>query len=118
MLFRSAAFGLLAAGAIIAAIGFVGTALGRDGFWDLGFLGILTALFGTLLFAIVTYQTAALSRGAALLLAAGAVIPFVGMVTSQAILIVPALICFLLGWFILGIQAIRLDRPATDASPA
>jgi len=113
-----AAFGLLAAGAIIAAIGFVGTALGRDGFWDLGFIGILTAMFGTLLFAIVTYQTAALSRGAAVLLAAGAVIPFVAMVTSQPLLIVPALICFLLGWFLLGIQAIRLDRPATDASPA
>jgi len=113
-----AAFGLLAAGAIIAAIGFVGTALGRDGFWDLGFIGILTAMFGTLLFAIVTYQTAALSRGAAVLLAAGAVIPFVAMVTSQPLLIVPALICFLLGWFLLGIQAIRLDRPARDASPA
>lgn len=113
-----AAFGLLAAGTIISAIGVVGTLLGRDGFWDLGFLGILTALFGTLLFAIVTYQTAAVSRGAALLLAAGAVIPFAGMVTSQSILVVPALICFLLGWFLLGVQAIRLDRPATDASPA
>ena len=77
-----AAFGLLAAGTIIAAIGFVGTALGRDGFWDLGFLGVLTALFGTLLFAVVTYQTAALSRAAALLLAAGAVIPFVSVPLS------------------------------------
>ena len=113
-----AAFGVLTAGTIIAAIGFISAWLGRDGFWDLGFLGFLIALFGTLLFAIVTYQTAALSRGAALLLAAGAVIPFVGMVTSQSILIVPALICFLLGWFLLGVQAIRLDRPATDASPA
>ena len=113
-----AAFGLLAVGMIIAVVGVVGTALGRDGFWDLGFLGILTALFGTLLFAIVTYQTAALSRAAALLLAAGAVIPFVGMVTSQPIFIVPALICFLLGWFLLGVQAIRLDRPASDPRPA
>jgi len=114
-----AAFALLAIGTIVAMVAFVGAAvLGGDGYWNLGMLGLLTAIFGTLLFAIVTYQTAALSRGAALLLAAGAVIPFVGMVTSQAILIVPALICFLLGWFILGIQAIRLDRPATDASPA
>ncbi len=113
-----AAFGLLAAGTIIAAIGVVGTLIGRDGFWDLGFLGFLTAIFGTLLFAIVTYKTAALSRGAAVLLAAGAVIPFVGAVTSQPLFIVPALICFLLGWFLLGVQAIRLDRPATDSSPA
>ena len=62
----------------------------------------------------MTYQTAALSRGAALLLAVGAVIPFVAMVTSQPLFVVPALICFLLGWFLLGVQAIRLDRPATD----
>jgi hypothetical protein len=112
------AFALLGFGTIVALVGVVGTALGRDGFWDLGFLGLLTTLFGTLLFAIVTYQTAALSRGAAILLAAGAVIPFVGMITSQAILVVPALVCFLLGWFLLGVQAIRLDRPATDANPA
>jgi hypothetical protein len=25
---------------------------------------------------------------------------------------------FVLGWFILGIQAIRLDQPATEARPA
>jgi hypothetical protein len=114
-----AAFALLAIGTIVAMVAFVGAAaLGGDGYWNLGMLGLLTALSGTLLFAIVTYQTAAFSRGAALLLAAGAVIPFLGMVTSQAILIVPALVCFLLGWFVLGIQAIRLDRPVTDASPA
>ena len=113
-----AAFALLAIGTIVAMVAFVGAAaLGGDGYWNLGMLGLLTALFGTLLFAIVTYQTAALSRGAALLLAAGAVIPFVGMVTSQAILVVPALICFLLGWLLLGVQAIRLDRPATNVSP-
>jgi hypothetical protein len=114
-----AAFALLATGTIVALVAFVGAAtLGGEGYWNLGMLGLLTALFGTLLFATVTYQTAALSRGAALLLAAGAVIPFVGMVTSQAVFIVPALVCFLLGWFVLGVQAIRLDRPATDASPA
>ena len=112
-----AAFGFFALGMVVAAVGFVGALLGRDGFWDAGALGVVIALVGTLLFAILTYQTATLSRGAALLLAAGAVIPFVGMVTSY-MLIVPALICFLLGWFLLGVQAIRLDRPATDASPA
>jgi hypothetical protein len=114
-----AAFVLLAIGTIVAMVAFVGAAtLGGDGYWNLGTLGLLTAIFGTLLFAIVTYQTAALSRGAALLLAAGAVLPFVGMVSSLTILVVPALLCFLLGWFLLGIQAIRLDRPATDPRPA
>jgi hypothetical protein len=113
-----AAFATLGIGMIVAVVGFVGTSLGRDGFWDLGFLGVLTVLFGTLLFAIVTYQTAALSRRAALLLAAGAVLPFVAMISGQPLVIAAALVCFLLGWFLLGVQAIRLDRPATDPRPA
>ena len=112
-----AAFALFGIGMIIAAIGFVGAWLGRDGFWDFGALGVVIALVGTLFFAILTYQTATLSRGAALLLAAGAVLPFVAMISSQPIVVVAALVCFLLGWFLLGIQAIRVDRPATDASP-
>jgi hypothetical protein len=40
------------------------------------------------------------------------------MLFQQPLFIVAALICFLLGWFLLGVQAIRLDRPATDANPA
>lgn len=114
-----AAFALLAIGTIVAMVAFVGAALlGGEGYWNLGTLGLLTALFGTLLFAIVTYQTAALSRGAALLLAAGSVLPFVAMVSSQYWFVIAALICFLLGWFLLGVQAIRLDRPARDPRPA
>ena len=113
-----AAFGLLMVGTIMAVIGFVVAALGQDGFWYLGAFGVLAMLIGTLLFAIVTYQTAALSRGAALLLAAGSVLPFAAMATSLTIFTVAAIVCFLLGWFLLGVQAIRLDRPATDVSPA
>jgi hypothetical protein len=110
-------FGFFGIGLIVAAIGFIGAWLGRDGLWNLGAVGTLIALVGTLFFAIVTYQTAALSRGAALLLAAGAVLPFVAMVSSLMIFVVAAIACFLLGWFLLGIQAIRLDRPATDPRP-
>jgi hypothetical protein len=113
-----AAFGLFGVGMVIAFVGFVGAWLGRDGFWDFGTLGVIVALVGTLFFAILTYQTRALSRGAALLLAAGSVLPFAAMVSGQMILVAAALFCFLLGWFVLGIQAIRLDRPASDPSPA
>jgi hypothetical protein len=113
-----AAFGLLTVGTIVAAGGFVGAWLGRDGFWDLGALGVITALVGSTLFAIATYRTAALSRGAAVLLGVGSVLPFVSMVSSLYLLVVAALICFLLGWFLLGVQAIRLDRPAIDPRPA
>jgi hypothetical protein len=113
-----AAFGLLTVGTIIATIGLVGAALEQDGFWNMGALGVLAALIGTFLFAIVTYQTAALSRAAAVLLGVGAILPFVSMASSLIILVVVAMVCFLLGWFLLGIQAIRRDRPAIDPRPA
>lgn len=112
-----AAFGFFGVGLTIAFVGFIGAWLGRDGFWDFGALGVVIGLVGTLFFAILTYQTRTLSRGAALLLAAGAVLPFVAMVSGQMLIVVAALICFLLGWFLLGIQAIRLDRPAADPRP-
>ena len=45
------------------------------------------------------------------------------VILSEAVIHVDALIpigmaCFALGWFTLGVQAIRLDRPATAAGPA
>jgi hypothetical protein len=113
-----AAFGLLTIGTIIAVVGFVGAALDRDGFWNFGALGFLMALVGTMLFAIATYRTAALSRGAAVLLGVGAALPFVGGVLGQNVLLAVALAFFLVGWFLLGVQAIRLDRPAIDPRPA
>ena len=88
-------------------------------------LGLLVAVIGSVLYGIVTYR--ALSTGAALLLVAAGVLLFVGLaVTSNdhsalAIEIVafyPGIICFVAGWFVLGVQAIRLDRPATAPRPA
>jgi hypothetical protein len=116
--FSWAAFGLLTAGTIVAAIGFVGVWLGGDGLWSFGVLGVLMGLLGTMLFAIATYRTGALSRGAAILLGAGTVLPVVSMISSFYVLVVAALVCFLLGWFLLGVQAIRLDRPTIDPRPA
>ena len=54
-----------------------------------------------------------------MLLGIGSVLPFIGLtgVTVQGLLLA-AVICFLLGWFALGIQAIRLDRPATATRAA
>ena len=113
-----AAFGLLTIGTIAAVVGFVGAALGQDGFWNFGALGVLTAFVGTMLFAIATYRTAALSRGAAVLLGVGTVLPFASMVSGFYVFVVAGLVCLLVGWFLLGVQAIRLDRPATDPRPA
>ena len=95
------------------------TLVGGDSYWGIWFLGVLTALVGSALFAIATYRTAALSRGGAVLLGIGSVLPFIGLTgVSVQGLVLAAVICFLLGWFALGIQAIRLDRPATATRPA
>jgi len=88
-------------------------------------LGLQAAVIGSVLYGIVTYR--ALSTGAALLLVAAGVLLFVGLAVSSTdyqqggslgiVAFYPGIICFAAGWFVLGVQAIRLDRPAT-APPA
>ena len=112
------AFAVPAIGLVVFSIGAFATVVTGDDYWELAFIGFLTGVVGSALFAIVTYRTAVLSRGAALLIGVGSVLPFVAAVTSFYALLVVAITCFLLGWFALGIQAIRLDRPATASRPA
>jgi hypothetical protein len=112
------AFAVTAVGTIAVIVGFAGTTLVGEPYWGVWFLGVLTALAGSALFAIATYRTATLSRGAAVLLGVGSILPFVTLGTSLPGVLLAAVICFLLGWFTLGIQAIRMDRPATDPRPA
>jgi hypothetical protein len=110
------AFAVTALGAIAAVVGYAGTMLVGAPYWNVWFVGVMTALGGSALFAIATYRASTLSRRAAALVGVGSVLPFVSLVLQP--LALAAVACFLLGWFALGIQAIRLDRPATDASPA
>ncbi|MEO5885408.1 MAG: hypothetical protein ABIQ58_07845, partial [Candidatus Limnocylindrales bacterium] len=88
-------------------------------------LGLFAAVVGSVLYGIVTFR--ALSTGAALLLVAAGVLLFVGLAVSSnddkqggslgIIAFYPGIICFAAGWFVLGVQAIRLDRPATAPRP-
>ena len=114
------AFALPAFGTIVLMVGAFGVALGGEDFADAFFFGLLTFFVGSLLFAIATYRTAVLSRRAAVLLGVAPVLAFAGGGGDGfgEILIVSALICFTLGWCVLGVQAIRLDRPATEPRPA
>jgi hypothetical protein len=111
-----AAFALCTVGLIVFVAGALATTLIGDSYWDVTFIGVLVALLGSTLFAIVTYRTAALSRGAALLIGVGSVLPFVA--SAMPLLNAVSIVCFLSGWFALGVQAIRLDRPATEPRPA
>ena len=116
-----AAVAVTSVGAIVAIVAIVGKQLFRDGYWDVMLFGILGAFVGSTLFAIATYRTAALSRRAALLLGIASVLMIPAGFSGNTFGPVPVFvtaIAFALGWFALGVQAIRLDRPATAARPA
>jgi hypothetical protein len=113
-----AAFALPAVGTVASVVGLVGTNMVGEPFWAVWFLGTLTFFVGSALFGIATYMTAALSRGAAILLGVGSVVTPVAALASFGFLAVGALTGFALGWCALGVQAIRLDRPATEPRPA
>lgn len=114
------AFAVPAVGTVASVLGLVGMPIVGESAWAVWFFGTLTALIGSALFAVVTYRTAALSRGAAVLLGIGSILPFAGLVLPDDLTILPlaSIAFFLLGWFFLGVQAIRLDRPAMVTRPA
>lgn len=115
-----AAFALPALGTVAVAIGTVGVVFGTADFWGAFFLGLIAFLVGSSLFAIATYRTGVLSRRAALLLAI-APIPLIAGGSGggfRDVLIYFGLSCFTLAWMALGVQAIRIDRPATEPRPA
>jgi hypothetical protein len=115
------AFALPAVGTIASAVGIVGFRFSED-FFVLWMLGTLATFVGSTLFAIATYRTAALSRWAALVLGVGSMLTLIfGMIgggNPSPVLMIAALSTFGLGWFALGIQAIRLDRPAAYPTAA
>ena len=112
--FAWAAFLLPAVGLIASIVGVIGMQGGGD-YWGVWSLGTLAAFAGWTLFAVLTYRTAALSRGAALLLGVGSILALgalMGITSLPGPFVIVAFIVFALGWFALGVHAIRLDRPA------
>ena len=66
-------------------------------------------------------RTAALSRGAALLLGVSSILTIGAGQGGNSLGPIPLVVTslgFALGWFMLGINAVRLDRPASEARPA
>lgn len=112
---------ITAAGTIVAMGGIVGMQLVAEEYWMAFLLGTLGAFVGSTLFAIATFRAAALSRGAALLLGVSSVLTIGaglgGNILGPIPLVVSSL-AFALGWFMLGTNAVRLDRPASEARPA
>ena len=116
-----AAVAVTAVGASVVTVGIVGMELFRGGYWDVFVAGILGVFVGSILFAIATYRTAALSRRAAWMVGVASVLTIVAGFGGNILGPVPLVVTtigFALGWFMLGIDAIRLDRPATEPRPA
>ena len=113
------AFVVSAIGTFAFFAGYVGSIiLNEEGFWGLWFIGVITVLLGSGLFATVTYQTRVLSRLGAALIGIGIVVILGEAVVHIGVLIPIGMALFAIGWFTLGVQAIRADRLSVAASPA
>ncbi len=88
-------------------------------------VGGVAAVIGFALFGFATYLSGTLSRAGAVLIAIGPALGAVAWIVALTVswdlggvLFVAAMACFLAGWIVLGIGAIRLDRPTVEARPA
>jgi hypothetical protein len=131
-----AAFAIPAAGGIVALLGagsimITGDSdraiIGELDGWSLATLGLLAMLTGSGLFALATWRTRSLSRGAAALLALGALVVVPGLAGVTGALVPPALLApaiiatvavFPAGWVGLGISALRADRTSASLEGA
>ncbi len=124
-----AAFAIPASGAILGLLGVVamivvgGTdtpIIGGLSAWAISTVGVLALIVGSALFAVATWLTRSLSRGASALLGVGAllVFPAIGGLTGGlvpealgALLLVATILTFPAGWMALGVSALRIDGP-------
>lgn len=124
-----AAFIVPAVGAVVTAAGALMMLLSGDAKvlaglagWDFWFIGLVTLIFGSGLFALASWRTGSVSRLGSAMLAASAlllvfVLPgvlgltFVPWEPVIAIALAGQLLFFAAGWIVLGIGAIRQDRP-------
>lgn len=125
-----AAFLLPAFGAVVATLGIASMAFASritndDGYgWGLFVLGMLAIFIGSGLFAVVTYRTGALPRSGAAVLGIASVVSILGFVGASGLggwiseLFAVGLAAFAVGWIVLGVQAIGLDRRTTSPRPA
>ena len=123
-------FAVPALGAVVSLLGAVAIAVGGDSdreivlglsSWAISWFGAIGLLLGSGLFGIATWRAHSLSRGAAALLAIGAliVVPGLfglsgGLVPQEVvgIAIIATVIVFPAGWTALGISALQVDRAA------
>jgi hypothetical protein len=131
-----AAFAIPAVGAVIGLLGYAlivvtgdsdAILIGGVSPWMLGSFGLLTMVLGSSLFAIATWRTRSLSRGASGLLAVGAglvIVTLLGVgsggfsLPGALVPVIAAILAFPAGWIALGVSALRISGPAPDLEGA
>ena len=130
-----AAFIVPAVGAVATIVGALLMAVNHDAKvfaglagWDFWFLGIITLVLGSGLFALAGWRSGSVSRAGSALLGASAVLLLIVMPPAFGLIPIPwepavsiamaaLLLTFSAGWIVLGLGAIRLDRPITLVTP-
>jgi len=123
-----AAFAIPAVGGVVSLFGAVAIAASGDSDraiigglsgWAISTLGVAGLILGSGLFALATLRAHTLSRGAAALLGAGAIMVPLGLAgvlggllpsELEAVVIIALVLMFPAGWVGLGISALRTDR--------
>jgi hypothetical protein len=124
-----AAFLLPAVGAVLALVGTMLMATAdptqpEGPGWAFFILGVIAIILGSGLFAIVTFRTSALPRPGAAALGIGSLISalsFAGVSSAKAdvsALLAAAIAAFAIGWIVIGLQAIAVDRRSVAAGAA
>ena len=122
-----------AVGAVVTIAGALLMAVNQDGQvivglagWDFWFVGLVTLVVGSGLFALASWRSGSVSRAGSALLGASAVILVIALPPMLGLLAIPwepllsialaaLLLTFSAGWIVLGLGAIRLDRPSRSS---
>ena len=95
--------------------------------WYLWFIGLIATLAGSAIFGAISYRVRSVARSAATLLTVGPILAFLslgavstGLANPPFSILVAAcgLLVFTAGWVGMGIEAVRLDRPAAGPRAA
>jgi hypothetical protein len=120
-----AAFLLPAVGGAVMTFGIIAMAVFPDrplvgdwAGWSFFIVGLLATIAGSVLFAIATYRTGALPRTGAVILGITSAISLISFLVALGLggeaqpILMAGFLAFTVGWIVLGLQAIRLDRPS------
>ena len=126
-----AAFLLPAAGGAVMTFGIIAMLVAPDqpivgdiSGWYFFMFGLLAIIAGSILFAVATYRTGALPRTGAAILGITSAVSLLSFIAGMGLggdplpILIAGFLAFPIGWIVLGLQAISIDRPVIAAGAA